>query len=90
MSEIDIDGRNIVLDQDERKRLLESSASCPFLKWAPLIPYADKFYVYCDIRHSTRRKAGIDKSYVYHYCCNVLEELAFMNCEIWNESNEED
>jgi len=82
---VNIDGNDIVLDQAEKLRVFNSSSRCPFLKQAPLIPFADKFYAYCDIRHGPSDKRAIDKSYIYFYCCNENAQLAFMGCKIWKE-----
>lgn len=78
-----------MLDAKETKRFTSASVSCPFLKAAPIIPYANKFYLYCDIKHGASRKYPLKMSHVRQFCCNPNIELAFTRCPIWLENPED-
>lgn len=82
-------GEEITVTKAEKERIQLSSARCPFLNAAPLIPFAEKYYFYCDIQFGKNVKRGVVKSYIATYCCNEGVKLAFSSCDIWLESPSE-
>lgn len=76
---------DIIFNTEEKNNIKNFVGKCPFLKVAPLIPYANKFYFYCEIKDGPSNKLAIDKAYISKYCSNENTSLSFQSCKYWQE-----
>jgi hypothetical protein len=81
-----ISSPNIVINKTDKAIMLNSSQKCPFMKIGPIIPLANKYYGYCTISNGKGDKRAIGIEHIHEYCCSFEEEVAFMQCQIWQES----
>jgi hypothetical protein len=88
MRDLDTDSKSgdLIVNSDEKEHIAHSSTKCPFLKCAPLVPFADRYYFYCHIMHGKQAKLPVTKIHASEYCCTPIENLAYFKCPIWQDS----
>lgn len=57
---------------------------CPHLKTAPLIPFRDKKYLYCEIKNGPYDKTMLDQDLIGTFC-DVEEPQYYENCSFWQK-----